>query len=269
MPDVYSVITEVDPEMQQRLAEVIELRAADHRQKAMLESYLAELELPPEAVALEIGCGTGPVTRRLASWPGVRQAIGVDPSEVFIVKARELGERIPNLSFAQGDGRNLTFDDETFDLVTLHTTLCHVPEPERVLDEARRVLRRGGWLAVFDGDYAGATVAAGEFDPLEDCVRAFRESFVHDPWLVRRLPRLLTSSGFAVMPMRSHGYIEAPEGGYMLTWIDRGADVLVQKGHIDASMAQSLRAEARRRSEQKVWFGHIGFASVLAQKPGH
>ena len=39
---------------------------------------------------LEVGCGTGAVTRVLAAWPGVVEAVGVDPSPVFVAKAREL-----------------------------------------------------------------------------------------------------------------------------------------------------------------------------------
>lgn len=64
---------------------------------------------------------------------------------------------------------------------------------------------------------------------------AFLENFVHDPWLVRRLPALVRASGFEVMPVRSHRYVEAPKGAYMLTWIERSAEVLVQAGRMGAS----------------------------------
>lgn len=265
MPDVYANIGGVDPALQARLAELIELRAADPRQRAMLHAYLVDIEFPPEATVLEIGCATGAVTRTLARWPSVARAIGIDPSEVFIARARELGSDIPNLSFERGDGRALRFDSGSIQVIVLHTTLCHVPEPERLLGEARRVLQPGGWLAVFDGDYATTTVALTEHDPLQACVRAFIDNYVHDPWLVRRLPRLLEGVGFTVAPTRSHGYLESPEAGYMLAIIDRGADALAQSGAISGDAAAALKSEARRRSADKTWFGHIAFASVLAR----
>jgi ubiquinone/menaquinone biosynthesis C-methylase UbiE len=267
MPDVYAMIREVDRATQERLADVLEMRTDDPRQVAMWQAYLSEIDFPPAAQVLEIGCGTGAVSRTLAQWPGVAQVTGVDPSAVFIAKARALADGIPNLSFEEGDGRSLAFDAEAFDVVVVHQTLSHTPQPERLVAEAFRVLRARGWLAVFDGDYATATVATGDGDPLETCVDAFRTHFVHDSWIVRRLPQLVRTGGFEVMLMHSHGYVEAPEGAYMLTWIDRGAEVLLQVGRISTETAEALKAEARRRSTAKTWFGHIAFASVLGRKP--
>ncbi len=78
---------------------------------------------------------------------------------------------------------------------------------------------------------------------------------------------MIQSAGFDVIRTRSHGYVEAGKGGYMLSWIERGADVLKQTGRIGKEKAQALIDEAKRRSENGEWFGHIAFASVLARKP--
>jgi ubiquinone/menaquinone biosynthesis C-methylase UbiE len=267
MPDVYATISEAAPETQERLADVIEKRSGDVRHQAMVRAYLAEIDFPPQAQVLEIGCGTGAITRTLAQWQGVAQAHGIDPSPVFVARARALSQNIPNIAFEQGDGRALTLGANTFDIVVIHTTLSHVPQPQQALAEAFRVLKPRGWLAICDGDYATATVSLGDNDPLAVCINAFRENFVNDSWLVRRLPSLLQTVGFEVMPMRSHGYVEAPEADYMLTWIDRGADVLASMGRIGKETAEALKAEARRRSASGTWFGHIAFASILSRKP--
>ena len=195
MPDVYATIADADVATQERLAGILELRAADGQQRAMLDSYLSEIDFPAGARVLEIGCGTGAVTRVLADWPAVSDAVGIDPSPVFISRARELAAAA-NVTFELGDGRSLRFADDDFDAVVVHTTLCHVPQPERVLAEASRILRPGGTLAVFDGDYATITVALGESDPLQACIETMKAAFINDPWLVRRLPTLLRSVGF-------------------------------------------------------------------------
>lgn len=201
--------------------------------------------------------GTGAITRVLAEMPGVKDVVGVDPSPVFVEKARELGRGLPQLSFRAGDGRAVPFADASFDLVVFHTTLCHVPNPEKALHEARRVLRAGGWLAVFDGDYVTTTVAIDTFDPLQRAVDAMVASFLHNPWLTRRLSHILGSMGFVVTRLRSHGYTQTTEPDYMLTIVDRGADVLAAAGTIGASQAEALKSEARRRVKTGAFFGHI------------
>lgn len=267
MPDVYAAITEVDAAMQDRLAEILELRAADPQQRAMLDAYLSEVQLPADARVLDVGCGTGAVTRVLARREDVAHATGVDPSPVFLAKARELAADLDNVSFEEGDARALRFADGELDLVVAHTVLGHVPQPERVLAEAFRVLRPGGTVAVYDGDYATTTVATGECDPLQECIEAVKAAFLHDPWLVRRLPALLRSVGFEIQGSQSYGYLQTDHPDYMLTLVDRGADALASMGRIGAEASASLKDEARRRADAGEFFGFIGFASLLAQKP--
>ncbi len=267
MPDVYAAIADVDQATQERLADILELRAADPQQQGIVESYLSRIEFPDSARVLEIGCGTGAVTRMLARRPGVAEAVGVDPSPVFITKAAELATGLANVSFEQGDGRGLRFPDGDLDIVVVHTTLCHVPQPELVLAEAARVLRPGGVLAVCDGDYATITVALGESDPLQTCIEATKAAFINDIWLVRRLPALLRSAGFELIDTCSHGYLQTSRPEYMLTLVDRGADVLASNARGGTELAAALKAEARRRVQANEFFGFIGFVSFIARKP--
>jgi SAM-dependent methyltransferase len=268
MPDIYTKVTEAPPQTLMGLMAALELRAADPQQRAMLQTYLTDAALPQGARVLEVGCGTGAVTRVLATWPGVGETIGVDPSPVFLARARELAGGLTTISFEEADGRSLPFASSTFDAVVFHTTLCHVPDPEVTLHEAVRVLRLGGCLVVFEGDYATATVATKAGDPLNTCAEAFREHFVHDPWLVRRLPALVRAAGVDLDRVRSYGYVEAPNAGFMLSsWVDLGADALVAAGRIGADMASALKAEARRRVASGEYFGHIAYLSLVARKP--
>jgi SAM-dependent methyltransferase len=268
MPDIYIRITQAPPNILEGLMAALEIRAADPQQRAMLNIYLKDIALPPNSRVLEVGCGTGAVTRALAMWPGVAETIGVDPSPVFVAKARELASAMTNLSFQEADGRSLPFSDDSFDAVVFHTTLCHVPEPEAALREAVRLLRPGAYLAVFDGDYATATLATKAGDPLNVCADAFREHFVHDPWLVRRLPALVRAAGVELECVRSYGYVEASKPGFMLpSWVDLGADALAASGRIGADVAAALKAEARRRVTTGEYFGHIAYMSLVARKP--
>lgn len=267
MPDPFNQVTHLAQEQLDFWVENLEQRAAQPALRAMLDAYLAEVAFPSQARVLEVGCGTGPITRVLAAQPSVTHAVGVDPSPAFIAKAREFARGIANLSFEQGDGYALPFPDASFEVVVLHTTLIHVADPLRMLCEAFRVLDADGWLAVFDSDAISRTVATGPFDPLQACIEQnVVETFTH-PWLVRQLPALVNTAGFHAMPLRTYGYAETTEPGYMAAFVDRGADLLVQAGRIGTELAAALKAEARRRMTAGTNFHYGTFASLIARKP--
>lgn len=267
MPDVYAAIADADRATQARLADVLELRASDPQQRAMLESYLAEIEHPTPARVLEIGCGTGAVVRALAGRSGIGEVVGIDPSPVFIGRARELAAGLANVVLEEGDGRAVRFEDRSFDVVIFHTTLSHMQSPEGPLAEAFRVLRVGGWLAVFDGDYATTTVATGDPDPLQACLGPAGSTSITNRWLVRQLPALLRSTGFELRSFRGHSYLATSQPEYMLTLVDRTADRLAASGRIGHDLCAALKAEARRRVDTGEFFGFIGFVSAIARKP--
>ncbi len=266
MPDVYSNIREVDSAIQERIADILELRAADPQQVEFLDHYLKSLPFAEQSQVLEIGCGTGAVTRSLARCTCISTVAGVDPSTILLNHARLLSQDYENVQFSQADARELPFDAESFDTVVLHTTLCHIPGPEKVLEEAFRVLQKDGLLVIFDGDYASTSFAIGDNDPLEAVARAAVEVIAHDRWIVRKLPGLLRKTGFDVLGSRGYAYSAACDAEYMLTILDRGADALEASGIISASLALALKDEGRLRAEQGNFFGLITYGKLLAKK---
>ena len=220
----------------------------------------------PRAHVLEVGCGTGVLTRVLAALAEVDTVVGVDLAPSLLEKARERAADLPGIRFEQADARSLPFADESFDVAVFDSTLSHVPEPDRALAEAFRVLRPGGCLAAFDGDYATTTVALDDHDPVQVCVDAMMAYSVNDRRVMRRLPTLARDSGFQLMRTGSHGFVETGDGGYMLSVIDRGADILLASGRIGEELAAALKAEARRRATAGEFFGHIAYASLIARK---
>jgi len=267
MPDVWATVAELDRSTQERLAAVLETRGADPVQQEMRRRFLDGVEFPASADVLEVGCGTGVLTRVLAALPEVETVVGVDLAESLLDRARELAAGIPNMRFEAADARALPLADESVDVVVFDSTLSHVPEPERALAEALRVLRPSGTLAAFDGDYATATVALGDHDPLQVCVDAMMAGSVTDRRVMRRLPSLLRECGFDVVRTRGHSFVETAGDGYMLTVIERGADLLRAVGQIGDDLAVSLKAEASRRAAAGAFFGHIAYVEVIAREP--
>lgn len=147
----------------------------------------------------------------------------------------------------------------------LATTLCHVPDPGRALAEAHRVLRPGGFLLAYEGDYIAATVALAPHDPLQCCVDAAVSGLVHDPRLVRRLAPLVRQAGFTTDALVGHGYLDADSPTYTPSLVDVGADRLAAAGTITAATAAALKNETRARAAAGRYFGHIGYVSLLAR----
>lgn len=100
--------------------------------------------------ALDFGCGTGRLTRALASH--FATCVGVDISERMVDMAREENADVPGCEFVVGSGVDLSaFDDASFDLVYSNLVLQHLPDTklaERFMAEFLRVVAPDG-LAVF------------------------------------------------------------------------------------------------------------------------
>jgi ubiquinone/menaquinone biosynthesis C-methylase UbiE len=109
---------------------------------------------PSDGHVLDVGCGTGEITARLAETFPRATFLGIDVEEPHLERARErcaaFGERV---RFEPGDALALAFDDETFDLVVCRHVLQAVSDAERVLSEIARVLRPGGRVHLIAEDY--------------------------------------------------------------------------------------------------------------------
>ena len=266
MPDLYTTITEVDHATQGALADAMIARAADADMQEIRARYVEALEVPPQAALAEIGCGPGDVLHAIADQTGARRATGVDPSPVMIERARERHADAPGLDFVAGAAEALPFDDDSLDAVVFHTCMCHLAEPDMALGEAHRVLRPGGRLAVFDGDYATATAAIADGDPVHGAVAYAIANLVHDRWLMRCIAPRLEQAGFAVETCDGHAYLpDSPD--YFLTLVRRGASFMVRDGLLTEEAADALCAAAQARADSGRFFGFIGFMSAIAARP--
>jgi ubiquinone/menaquinone biosynthesis C-methylase UbiE len=81
------------------------------------------------------------LTRVLARWPNVREVVGVDAAQSLLQRAGEKSADLPNVTFQAADARSLPFADATFDVVVFDSTLVHVPDADRAVAEAFRVMR--------------------------------------------------------------------------------------------------------------------------------
>jgi len=98
---------------------------------------------------LDVGCGTGFFLLNLwqAGFVGEAHACDISPGMVAVCakSARAIG---CDAKLRVADAENLPYEDESFDLVTAHAVLHHLPDPRVAFAEMFRVLRPGGALLV-------------------------------------------------------------------------------------------------------------------------
>lgn len=145
-------------------------------------------KLREQLIVLDLGCGVG-VTDSSLIRDGLN-LFGVDTSEESIEIAKL---KNPDVQYSVYDGNTLPFGNETFDFVFIINVMHHIlPEHyETFLWEARRVIKIGGRLAVFEHNpFNPLTVKAVKDCPFDEGVTLLSQS---------KLKRLLRRSGFEIL----------------------------------------------------------------------
>lgn len=133
-----------------------------------------------EGEVLEIAVGSG---RNLPVYPpGTKlKAIEFSPEMLKLAKERTAGLDI-DVELRLGDAQALEFDDESFDTVVCCLALCTIPDPNRAVREAHRVLRPGGTFRALEHVRSPALLVRGvqrALDPLS--VRFAGDHVVREP----------------------------------------------------------------------------------------
>jgi len=229
----------------------LESRGKSPDEVAARADYLDLLELRPGQRVLDVGCGSGVVTRDMARRvsPGGR-AVGVDLSAEFLAIARDLAREAgldAVAEFRDGSALALPFADAEFDAAVAATVLVHVPGGDGAIPEMVRVVRPGGRVGIFDLDGDSLLVSHPDRALTRRIVAAFSDHSTVDGWLVRRLPGLLSRAGLTHVAARAFLPLEQEPDGFYGRMAARAVDVAAQTGAITESEREgwldALRAE--------------------------
>ena len=110
----------------------------------------ALLKLMPPMVIADLGAGEGTISQLMAQ--RAKRVIAIDNSEKMVEFGAELARKhgIGNLEYRLGDLEDVPIRSGTVDLAFLSQALHHARHPERALQEAWRILKPGGKIAVLD-----------------------------------------------------------------------------------------------------------------------
>lgn len=161
--------------------------------------------LPERPRILDLGCGTGEITRRLAERYPLATLLGVDILEANLARARNQGDAGGRIAYRAGDAFALDCPDAGFDLVVCRHMSQAVPGFPQVLAEITRVLAPGGWLHLLSEDYGMLHFPASPgFDPDVFWNRnaiAYLDSVGCNGRVGRDTPALLATAGYRDIAM--------------------------------------------------------------------
>ncbi|MEM9797440.1 MAG: methyltransferase domain-containing protein [Pseudomonadota bacterium] len=130
----------------------IERSVPGYRDGHDLIARLSDWFLYDGALALEIGCSTGALTRRIADWQSGKSVRfqGIEIDAGMVETARKRAEGFPNVEIVQGDA--LTVDLEKADLITSYYTMQFLRPAKRqeMFDRIYETLNWGGAFIMFE-----------------------------------------------------------------------------------------------------------------------
>ncbi len=258
---------------------------------AVLETIAARLESPRQTTKATSGCrrptshacrshvpggywlsaaAPGVEVRALKRLTGPDTAIiGVDQSLALIDAARcvTADEGLSdNVTYEVGDAHHTPYGDGEFDIVTLHTLVSHVDDPPQVLREARRLVRVGGTVAVFDGDYASLTFAYPDHTLAKTIEEKLIELIVANPRIMRDMPRSLREAELDLVETDRTLYAEIGSSCFWVSAADSYGMLLARSGHLPDEVVDDWRAFQARSASENTFFGASNYYTYLTRR---
>jgi ubiquinone/menaquinone biosynthesis C-methylase UbiE len=165
--------------------------------RAATAALFDQVDWRPGMHVLDVGSGIGGPARYLARHRHA-QVTGVDLTPEFVEVAGELTRRCGlanKVDFQVGNALELPIPDSAIDAVCLLHVGMNIEDKARLFAEVRRVLRPGGWFAIYDVMQVGT----GEIDYPVLWSRDANASFVAEPQTYRQL---LIQAGFGIQHAR-------------------------------------------------------------------
>ena len=231
---------------------------ADHRRLAAL--------LRPGLAVLDVGCGTGAITRGIAEAVGHEgHAVGVDVNQSMIEAARAAHRRVLGLSFHVVDVYRLPFRGE-FDIVAAARVLQWLADPGAALREMTKALRRGGRMVILDYNHEKASWTPEPPASMRRFVAAFlrwRAAAGLDNAIADRLGELLSGVGLTAIAMTDQSEVTRRSDPDFETRAGIWATIAATRGH--QMVADGAISEGERRAaevEYRAWLGQAGQSHV-------
>ena len=200
---------------------------------------------------LDVGCGTGAITKGIAEAVGpTGTVVGVDRDQGLIARARAHCRLLPNLGFEEEDATSLSFE-RRFDVVTSARTLQWIADVAGAISRMARATKFGGLIVVLDYNHSlngWVPKPPAQFAASYDVFLLWRRSNGWDNEIGNHLPELFDEAG--LIEIRSYTRDETSALGdhdfaeKTALWtevIDNVASALQKSGFCGAALLDDAR----------------------------
>jgi SAM-dependent methyltransferase len=168
--------------------------------------------------------------------------------------------------FHAGDSHSLELRDAAFDAVVAHTLFSHLDDPRAVLKEIVRVVKPGGRVGIFDGDYASMTFATDDPAKGKATDEAIISAIVTNPRVMRQMPQLLREAGLQFVGAFSYVVAEVGRADFWEPAIRSFLKLLPKAGAMTEPEVAAWADAMFRRSDQGTFFGACNYYSYVAAR---
>ncbi len=151
------VQTQADKKLQQEFNQWAEAGRGDEMENHhsdITEQTLALMDLKPADRVLDLGCGTGWASRRLARVVTAGEVVGLDVADEMLRRAEQTSEGIKNVRYVWGSAEKIPAADNAFSKILSVESFYYYADQGKALDELLRVMAPGGKLFILINLYS-------------------------------------------------------------------------------------------------------------------
>ncbi len=246
-------------------------RTAKNSAAYLLPHLRAEMQM------LDVGCGPATITIDLARILSDGSVVGLEPVAEPLEIARKNADDagIRNVEFVIGDVYELSYADDTFDVVHAHQVLQHLTDPVAAIKEMARVCKPNGYVAFRDADYAAMSwyPQVARLDEWQTLYQAVARSNHAEPNAGRYLKKWAREAGLRDMAVTASVWSYATEeeiAWWSSLWAERTISSnfgvqAVADGHVTADQAAAISEGFREWAADPAAVFFVPNTEVLAR----
>jgi len=275
LPDPHNVSNQLDSETIEAIVQRLEERGRDPTFRSLFNYF--DL-IQPDARVLEVGCGTGVMSRTLSKHPSFHgEIVGVDQCTPFLEVAKELAVEeacdMGKLEFIEGDAHDLTYSltragiQDKFDVIVMHTLLSHATHPNTVLRSASEVASDAANLIVMDGDYASLTYGHSEQWIGRQMDQALVDATFKKPDIIRQLVANMDQCGWQISRTKATCVAEiGSSASYWVSFAECYAPRVKASGILDTDIVDQWLLDQAENLNQGKFFASCNYYTLVAEK---